>query len=129
MREDIADQWATELESGKWIQGREKLGYLNLEENPNPQHCCLGVLCEMAVVAGVISRIEIPDISAGKVSYQYAEAREVLPESVQDWAGMSSDSGDLQGYSLAELNDGDTHQLPFTFPQIAAVIRDHVEEL
>ena len=48
MKQEIKQQWATALRSGKYAQGQAYL------RNDRDEMCCLGVLSELAVEAGVI---------------------------------------------------------------------------
>ena len=52
MKQEIKQQWITALRSGNYPQGR---GYLRrIDDDGKEGYCCLGVLCELAVNAGVI---------------------------------------------------------------------------
>jgi hypothetical protein len=97
-------------------------------------YCCLGVLCEVAVRAGVI-----PEPVYNDGCYTYQGNGDVLPVAVVAWAGVDR-AGSLQGIrvmmpiewdlnpysgqsynSLAELND---HGM--SFQEIAYVIEAHL---
>jgi hypothetical protein len=49
---ELAIKWVAELRSGRWPQGK---GFLNM----NGRFCCLGVLCEVMVQAGLAERHEV----------------------------------------------------------------------
>lgn len=51
MKKDIKAQWVAALRSGEYQQGRGQLNF-------NGHYCCLGVLCEIAVKAGVAVKTE-----------------------------------------------------------------------
>lgn len=100
----IAAMWRTDLLSKEYQQGIGTLA------RKNGQFCCLGVLCEQAVRAGIVTR-KLVDLR-----YQYTAVNDagdceggVLPKAVMEWAGMKSDNGkyyfDGVTRSLAEDND------------------------
>lgn len=112
----IKADWLTALRSGEYKQGK---GYLKNEVIGSPQYCCLGVLCELAVKAGVIEESELdqdeyvhsfsskrPGIGGLSHSSSY------LPQGVADWAGIhyqgkihhDDESGRVR-VDLADLND------------------------
>jgi len=119
----IAEELATRLESGKYPQGTCAL------RKDNDEFCCLGVLSEMAVEAGVIP----PPILNVIGVYQYGDETGyetgVLHRVIMEWAGMKTVVGkyiDEDGYThlLTEKNDaGDS------FPEIAKIIRENVTRL
>ncbi len=126
MREDIAEICAQELESGNWKQGVGFLRYSLYTEAD--RYCCLGVLCEMAVAAGVIEPAKRP---AGGAAYTYGALDSyggdaTLPYAVQEWAEIGDADGRISGTatSLAELNDAGR-----TFAEIAETIRRNSKEL
>jgi hypothetical protein len=121
MNPDIAKEWAAELRSGKYKQVRGKL-------SADDGYCCLGVLCEMAVEAGIISKpISVDFLNREVMEYDYCT--NYLPKSVQDWAGMASNHGEIkvnptQIISLANMNDQSE-----PFEAIAKTIEEHMEKL
>ncbi len=123
MNERIKNLWVQALRSGKYTQGH---GYLMRDD----KFCCLGVLCDLAIKAGVpgINVTESGD-GSGSMSYGYGLARSVvtLPPVVAAWAGV--DEGDPQVYvedateedafpTLSFLND----ERGYNFNQIADAI-------
>lgn len=114
MDRGIAEDWALKLESGEYPQGS---GYLNAWGN----FCCLGVLCEMAVEAGVIP----PGTSEFYNPVHYSHNSQVLPMDVVEWAGMLSSDGEYPGGQLTTDND----QNGVSFTEIAAIIRKYRDEL
>jgi hypothetical protein len=98
VKQEIAEEWARVLRSGQYTQRSSALRL-------DGRYCCLGVLCEMAVLAGV------PVVTTQfKAFWAYDGETEVLPESVMRWSGMVSPDGLLGDRpSLMSRNDrGDT---------------------
>lgn len=116
MLNDVAKAWVEALRSGDYEQGKGKLRTLD------SKFCCLGVLCDLAVEAGVIPA----PTSVGHMGFLYGNRLAVLPEEVQQWAGLRSPSGDHSAgdEGLVEDNDGG-----LTFLQIAALIEAEPEGL
>lgn len=118
----IKDAWVEDLRSGKYEQGKSVL------RTETDKFCCLGVLCEIAVMNDVIPA---PELTGAE--YRYGDpsgdrSAAVLPGVVQDWSGLFdglpyapaelvNDTGDELYVDLASLNDGG-----MPFPQIADVI-------
>ena len=90
-----AKAWVKALRSGKYKQGTLALHIGNT-------YCCLGVACELAATAGVIS----PGGEEGEGLWRYEEHMTTLPAVVQDWLGIRSGNGDYGRDSLAADNDG-----------------------
>lgn len=122
MKVDIARQWADALRSGAYAQGRGML------KSPGGKFCCLGVLCELAVIEGVIP----PAATWPDGSGLYAGSTMILPEEVQQWAGMASPDGVLNGGSNPYSNDTLTKHndsYGYNFWEIAEVIEGQVDFL
>jgi hypothetical protein len=124
MNTEIAEKWATSLESGKYTQG---IGALQ----QNNKHCCLGVLCELAVTEGII---QPPTLDIDGI-YRYGSCQtwstETLPDEVIEWAEMNSNEGiidtnidDRHYVSLIEMNDDG-----ISFKKIAEKIRERKYKL
>ena len=129
MYEDVRDAWADALESGRYRQGR------GLLRSVKGEYCCLGVLCELAVEAGVIPPgIEDPSTDTQNVTYFSGTAIDLPPE-VLEWAGLEASSwavrtvyfsvtdprtgwGEIR--SAEDLND----DLQLTFKEIATHVRE-----
>lgn len=118
MDQRVKKKWLEALRSGKYPQGRSVL------RNTGEQFCCLGVLCELAVEAGVAT-VERP---RDENAYVYSSAGDrqcgVLPAGVSAWAGLNAGNplvsikeGPDNLRTLSALNDGGT-----TFGQIANYI-------
>lgn len=114
MNPEIKAQWVAALRSGTYDQGQD---YLHTR---NDTYCCLGVLCDLAVKAGVIDEPQ-QDNSGDSWTYTSKNAAgghdssdTRLPEGVKEWAGLSDMDPAIKGpvpetgrYSvaLADLND------------------------
>lgn len=124
IKNELTDRWADELDSGKYLQGTNRLCSKNF-------YCCLGVLCELAVAEGIVSKFNIGDmVSAQTYSYgtdHLNKSMIQLPHPVSEWLGVESPDpavmvdGELR--SLIYLNDNG-----YSFKQIAGYIREGVYE-
>ena len=125
MNREVGTKWVEALRSGKFAQGKSRL-------NSEGNLCCLGVLCELAVEAGVVEKI-------GSSTVRYGGLVCTLPPEVATWAelhGIGNDAGTLprplssadqteEAKSLVCLNDG----WDYNFEQIAQVIEDQMDDL
>jgi len=121
MNPEIKEQWIAALESGDYPQGRLEL------ENKRGQFCCLGVLCDLAVKAGVIERFLKFTGTEERVAYGLGDevSYTSLPPAVRNWAGIETtflpdQIGSCWSRSLEGLNDEGK-----TFYEIALVIKEH----
>jgi hypothetical protein len=146
MKQDIKERWVAALRSGEYKQAEGYLSAITRHDDGSLKevvgHCCLGVLCEIAVADGIIGK----RVYAGSDScmiYGSGSETGALPPQVQQWAGLESadpnitythtcdeecdemctdahDLGDGQEYnrSLSNLND----DLKLDFNQIAGLI-------
>lgn len=120
MNEEIKAQWIAALRSGEYVQGQGTLH--SVDEYGNSQFCCLGVLCDLAVKAGLLVEKEKMDSV-----FSYDGDRAILPPFVLHWSGLrnahgllSMSSRDTYGYvSLAGMNDAGV-----SFEEIADVIEE-----
>lgn len=137
MKQEVADLWTEALRSGDYTQATGALVDVDGSNGEIVGHCCLGVLCDLAVKAGVKVDYEGPKEHRGEydptdpedvywtgVTYDGADA--LLPKSVMDWAGMGASDGSWEDGpdSLASLNDNG-----LTFYKIARLIEENVEAL
>jgi hypothetical protein len=154
MNPEIKARWAAALRSGNFRQGKRKLAQKPTRTMPMT-HCCLGVLCELAVEDGIIDAKESKYGVSGTVrSYGNDEkgwASTSLPTAVSEWAGLENNGRDslasdprLYGItetdafgnvtiipvSCSEANDGyDSAARPAgskTFDQIADLIEENL---
>lgn len=140
---EVIEKWAALLESGEFSQARNALSRVSAPEEDVPTdpanrtvgHCCLGVLCELAVREGIIGRPEQygDSLSANGVALSYAGAESFLPMKVVEWAGLASHNPRV--YLSEEFGDGDVHTEQHTladlndiqvmsFKEIARVVRE-----
>lgn len=96
----IRQKWVAALRSGQYKQGTSNLVVRGKKAD---QFCCLGVLCDMAVRAGVIPEPELPE---ERYAYSYEGKTGLPPRKVLKWVGLATDEGRSLGLpSLASLND------------------------
>lgn len=117
MNAHIKENWVAALESGDYEQGVSLLAY---EDGESMKYCCLGVLCELAVEAGVAIKRKV----GNTVTYGDNEYDATLPPVVMFWAGIEQEEGQFtdrlgDNKYLAALNDDG---MPFT--EIAGIIRE-----
>jgi hypothetical protein len=126
MKQAIMKKWVKALRSGEYPQGRGQL----LDEKGG--YCCLGVLCDLAMMEGVTDFTPkgIPNRN------KYGGSYEFLPTEVKKWAGMKTENGSLRnieietpwGYtvsSLTEFND----EMKYDFDKLADVIEENWRKL
>lgn len=111
MNPEIKAQWLEDLRSGNFRKGRGVLHRVRDASDGTKIHefCCLGVLCEQAVAAGVVERHGSPD-NGGAYSYGADSDATYLPREVREWAGIDTHSpvvmtGEYRGDHVATLND------------------------
>lgn len=124
MDPEIRAKWTAKLRSDEFEQGVNRLNYIDPKDGRR-KNCCLGVLCELAVDAGVVMTSEEGRCIAYGV---YANATS-LPEEVMEWCGLGSDDPILFKRPYADGSGGtpitcaaandDEH---LTFAQIADLI-------
>lgn len=116
--EQVRAEWVRRLRSGQYMQG---LGVLRMDRSDGlVAHCCLGVLCEIAVDEGVVIREDRPRNAAifsgvGDFAHHdgFASALSMPPRSLAGWVGIDINSGFFE--ELALMNDSGE----FTFDAIA----------
>jgi hypothetical protein len=100
MNPEVKRLWVDALRSGEYQQGQ---GALFTGEG----YCCLGVLCEVAIKAG----LEIEKSKRDSEHWLYDGEAAWLPQSVEKWAGLPDASPDVSlGFErrgLVQMNDGD----------------------
>jgi len=81
MNQEIKTEWLSRLKSGDYVQGT---GHLC----KNGNHCCLGVLAEIAVEQGLITKVARSSFELG--SYYWFDGNSNAPtKRVLEWAGVS----------------------------------------
>lgn len=122
MNPEVKAQWVQALRSGDYDQGR---GFLQqIDDRGKATYCCLGVLCDLAVKAGVTTG-RTDRNNSGKVMIFGSGYDCFPPLEVWQWAGFSNDNpevnvpGLVDRKSVVDLNDNGTR-----FSEIA----DRIEE-
>lgn len=119
MRAEVLDEVVKRLRSGDYEQGQSALRVKGNINKPDT-YCCLGVLCEMAVEAGVVLRREqeLEGHTYGYISTEGGqEDSAYLPAAVIEWAGIVSDVmknpswGEYHYESRGHFDDGDFDSL------------------
>lgn len=113
MKKPIMKQWVMALRSG---EVKQTDGFLENEQG----NCCLGVLCNLALVNGVCdydySSFGLFDDNSGR-----------LPDSVKEWSGMDNESGFITSLNRSLLEFNDINRL--NFREIADIIEKYYKEL
>lgn len=126
----MSKQKLTEIQE-KWIQALESGEYQQCEKRLHDGHgyCCLGVA---AVVLG--REFEPVDFEWGYHSgdsrddFETAGLADVDTEALGLWGALGEAApGSEEGSSLFSYNDGTDWRDPWTFEQIAALLREHPE--
>lgn len=123
MKQEVKDEWLAALRSGEYAQAN---GRLHVDDG----YCCLGVLCEVAVKAGVIEPAEMKSTLKEEAVGAYGKdgGTMVPPLEVIEWAELDSENPNTdvrtndddfsRPFTVAELND----EQGYSFAQIADVI-------
>lgn len=123
MKRDIAFHWVQALRSGEYQQGKKAL-------RAQDSFCCLGVLCELhrqAEGGEWVPGLSETEAPAGSQEYHATNGdwdHSLLPEAVQEWAGLQSVSPGVGDKELPECNDRG-----WTFNQLADLIETKWEQL
>jgi hypothetical protein len=131
MNPEVKELWTEALNSGRYRQGQGNLKARQIDSTIT--HCCLGVLCEVAVEAGIIREDEHVTLREDVEAFGFVEEGNdypyslTLPPAVAMWAGMDQ-SGSRPGRlssrvpedmdTLWKLND----RAGYSFEEIATVI-------
>lgn len=116
MNLEIKKQWVDALRSGEYTQTKERL-------KDGQGHCCLGVLCDLAVKTGV-GYWDNRNIFIGPDGLREDGD---LPDSVKEWAGIKGSTNPLVLVNsnptyLHILND----EIGFSFNEIAELIEEQL---
>ena len=106
--------WIAALRSGEFEQCKEVLCN-------GKAHCCLGVLCEVAIAHGVPIKRRMA-INQECVVFDGIES--YAPLSAQSWVGLREQEGRFDGNLLTHLND-----TGMSFAEIADIIEAEPEGL
>lgn len=94
----IKTKWLAALRSGEYKQAR---GSLEEVVEDGSCFCCLGVLCDLAVKEGIVTRAEnnlghqIEGVYASVVDPEDVSTA-VLPRAVRDWAGLNEENPQVE---------------------------------
>lgn len=129
MNPTVRAAWLRALRSGDYRQGRHRLA--RLRADGGVEYCCLGVLCELARLAGVPLRVDDPERGPDDWSNRRYDGRDsLLPDAVVRWADLKdvTRDGDVllavagvatslsylndAGWSLAQVADALEEALP-----------------
>jgi hypothetical protein len=115
MNPEVKIQWLAALRSGGYQQGRRAL-------NSADGFCCLGVLCDLAVKAGVTHWGD-PHSITGSTGVVHDACRKcddeagILPGPVQKWAGLEAANPWLQLQSAGHISKAEANDaLRLSFP-------------
>lgn len=112
MKKSIMKKWVAALRSGEFKQIKGRLETSN-------GNCCLGVLCNLALIEGVC------DFTKGEDINFYDDRSGLLPPSVMEWAKIKSNNGIIPNkYYLTTLNDEG-----YSFNEIADIIEENYKSL
>lgn len=124
----VKSAWIEALRSGEYSQGRRAL-HISTGERNTEEFCCLGVLCDLAYQAGVVSRYFNPEAFHYSYGFGPSSNSAELPEQVMRWAGLENADPIVEsplwtttpGETLAYLNDSG-----LSFAVIANIIEDQL---
>jgi hypothetical protein len=123
MNPEIKADWVKALRSEQYKQG---VGALRTNVDGERRFCCLGVLADRAVLAGVVDWKPYQSAPEAAIEGEW----QILPEAVRVWAGLEDWNPDVAirvpdgacpTNSLAELNDSG-----MTFAEIAELIEERL---
>jgi hypothetical protein len=115
-KQEVRKLWVAALRSDEYRQTKYVL------HSGDNRFCCLGVLCELAVENNII---DSGDLSEDGKCFFYEDLDQVLPDLVQEWAGLIGNEGECfctdsfarYGRTLSVMNDSGK-----TFTEIAEAI-------
>jgi len=114
MNPRIKQRWLEALRSGEYKQTSETLR----DENG---FCCLGVLCDIHAKERGTNWVKLVDI------YELYGEIQLLPLSVQEWAGLDNDMGGLVDFDCEK--DGVMYVKSESLPEINDTWRKNFNEI
>lgn len=131
MNPKVKAAWVAALRSGEYKQGKY---YLHVtQDSTGDEYCCLGVLCELAIKAGVALKSKpakewLATDTPGKVIHSYVSiddhAVKFLPWIVEEWAGIDATIQlRIDGEFMTAVVANDSGK---TFEQIAQAIEEQL---
>jgi hypothetical protein len=127
VRREVRDLWTAALRSGRYEQTTGKLTRLDDDDGQPMACCCLGVLCEVALEAGV----ELNLFSSEYGTRYYDHEDNFLPDRVRNWAGLNTGDPEVTRTrvddtpvtsSLSFVND----EVRLSFERIADLIEEQL---
>jgi hypothetical protein len=105
----IRKKWVEALRSGRYEQNKHGLCVVDPDGGDGIAHCCLGVLCELALEGGALSAACRKVDDSGRVWFTGRSA--YLPVDVVKWSGLP-DSDPIVWFddAIARLGDRDTQR-------------------
>lgn len=123
MNPDVRKLWTNALRSDKYKQGTNALC---ADRGDGDEYCCLGVLCDLAVKAGVdisVSKTDRESRPGDRVTMTvYDGAVAYPPPAVWEWAGLKSYNPRAGEHALGKWND----HMDADFHKIADLIDKHL---
>lgn len=125
MNEVIRAEWVKRLRSGQYKKGKLRLrtpvDTMHVQGMAEPNYCCLGVLCEIAVEQGIIT------YDGHTYNSSDSSNNSLLPSVVVNWAGLKSESPfvvtpENESIALVSLNDNGR-----SFSEIADYIENAID--
>jgi hypothetical protein len=123
MNQQVKEKWTAALRSGDYRQGTHALR--KTLPDGSQQHCCYGVLCELAVKEGVIPDPKPYVFDTSRAAFEslgvHYGVTSTLPRAVEIWA-------DLESFQEAKIGDEITNLMKHnddhnaTFAQIADAV-------
>jgi hypothetical protein len=115
---DVKARWLAALRSGDYEQGTNAL---KTQLGDQVYHCCLGVLCELAVEAGVTDKV---DDGPGRWFFgrDADVSSSVLPRSVIDWSGLTTRDPYVSSLGGTRTTISGLNDAGYSFDLIASVI-------
>lgn len=83
IKSEVLDWWLAALRSGQYAQVKECLAKVIGDQ---AGYCCLGVLCEVAVMHGV----QLEKCAENNVHISYDDEYLDLPRAVVEWSGLQN---------------------------------------
>jgi hypothetical protein len=114
-------KWINALESGNFVQGQK---FLKVIQDGKPQHCCLGVACEIFKEELNLEEELNPGIG-GREIVSFDHGSSVLPDKVQYYLGLWSSNGNQYDEGRISLPDclSNMNDRGFTFKEIVESIK------
>lgn len=139
MKQNIMKKWVKALRSGKFKQGTGTLKQFN--SKGQPQHCCLGVLCELYnqemkknKKKTLPEKICDNDSDFSHGYCRFGNKRDDLPYEVMAWSGINNALGKFRTDTVDEYGDNeeclaDLNDTGRKFKTISNIIEKNWENL